>query len=44
MRLPEEYMDSVGTSHWGLVLNRRVLPDLSARVSYWLIANLTPGA
>ncbi len=45
MALPADYMEAAGASHWGLVLNRRVLPDLSGRVSDWLIAGLfnSPG-
>ena len=41
MALPADYMAAAGASHWGLVLNRRVLLDLSSRVSDWLIASLT---
>ena len=41
MALPTEYMEAAGASHWGLVLNRRVLPDLSGRVSDRLIARLS---
>ena len=41
MTLPAEYLESVGASHWGLVLNRRVLPDPSTRASDWLITGLT---
>ncbi len=41
MALPADYMAAAGASHWGLVLNRRVLLDLSSRVSDWLIAGLS---
>ena len=41
MRLPAEYLEVPGASHWGLVLNRRVLPDLSKQVTDWLDANVT---
>ena len=41
MHLPADYLDVPGASHWGLVLNRRVLPDLAARVTRWLDANVT---
>ena len=44
MTLPAEFMESVGASHWGKVLNRRLLQDLSNRVSDCLIANLTSSA
>ena len=40
MTLSADYMEAVGASHWGLVLNRRQLPDLSSRVTNWLNANL----
>ena len=36
MHLSAEYLDSPGSSHWGLVLNRRSLPSLSTSVSDWL--------
>ena len=36
MHLPAEYMESCGASHWGLVLNRRLLPALVDRVARWL--------
>ena len=39
MRLRAEYLESLGASHWGLALNRRLLPDLSKRVTKWLDAN-----
>ena len=39
MSLRAEYLESLGASHWGLVLNRRLLPDLSKRVTKWLDAN-----
>ena len=32
MYLPAEYLEARGSSHWGLVLNRRLLPNLSNRV------------
>ena len=41
MHLPAEYLDVPGASHWGLVLNRRVLPDVSAQVAGGLDANAT---
>lgn len=41
MHLAAEYLDVPGASHWGLVLNRRILPDLAARVAGWLDANVT---
>ena len=36
MHLSAEYMEACGASHWGLVLNRRLLPDLVSRVADWL--------
>ena len=39
MQLPADYLESRGSSHWGLVLNRRLLPDLSSRVADWLDTN-----
>ena len=41
MHLPADYLDVPGASHWGLVLNRRALPDVVARVAGWLDANVT---
>ena len=41
MHLPADYLEARGASHWGLVLNRRVLPDLSKQVTDWLDANVT---
>ena len=41
MHLPADYLDARGASHWGLVLNRRVLPGLSKQVTDWLDANVT---
>ena len=41
VRLPAEYLEAPGASHWGLVLNRRVLPDLATRVTDWLDASVT---
>jgi pimeloyl-ACP methyl ester carboxylesterase len=41
MHLPADYIEARGASHWGLVLNRRVLPDLAVRVTGWLEANVT---
>lgn len=38
MRLPADYIDVGDASHWGLVLNRRVLPHLADRVTDWLQA------
>ena len=39
MHLRAEYLESPGASHWGLVLNRRRLPDLARRVAEWLDVN-----
>ena len=39
MHLPAEYLESRGSSHWGLVLNRRLLPDLSNSLAGWLDTN-----
>ena len=39
MRLPADYFEAAGASHWGLMLNSRVLPDLADRVTDWLDAN-----
>ena len=36
MGLGEELMGAEGASHWGLVLNRRVLPGLARSVTEWL--------
>lgn len=41
MHLPAEFIEASGASHWGLVLNRRILPDLVARVAGWLDAHVT---
>ena len=41
MALPADYMEAAVASHWGLVLNRRLLTDLPGRVSDWLIAGLS---
>ena len=41
MHLRAEYLESLGASHWGLVLNRRLLPDLARRVTEWLDVNTT---
>ena len=41
MHLPTEYLESRGSSHWGLVLNRRLLPQTSSRIVDWLDANAT---
>ena len=41
MHLPADYLDVPGASHWGLVLNRRILPDLTTQVAGWLDANVT---
>ena len=41
MRLPADYLELSGASHWGLVLNRRLLPELSSGVMDWLDANAT---
>jgi pimeloyl-ACP methyl ester carboxylesterase len=36
MHLPAEHMTVEGASHWGLVLNRRVLPGIIDRVLRWI--------
>ena len=36
LHLPAEYMVAEGASHWGLVLNDRVLSTLVPDVSAWL--------
>ena len=36
MGLGEELMEAEGASHWGLVLNRRVMPGLARGVGQWL--------
>ena len=36
MGLGEELMEAEGASHWGLVLNRRVMPGLVRGVGKWL--------
>lgn len=41
MHLRAEYLESPGASHWGLVLNRRLLPDLARHVTEWLDVNAT---
>ena len=41
MHLPAEYLELRGSSHWGLVLNRRLLPGLSNRVVDWIDTNTT---
>ncbi len=41
MRLQADYLESSGASHWGLVLNRRLLPELSSLVMDWLDTNAT---
>jgi pimeloyl-ACP methyl ester carboxylesterase len=38
MHLPAEHVSIEGASHWGLVLNRRVLPEIVQRVTDWLDA------
>ena len=45
MTLTAEHMELVGATHWGLVLNRRLLRGLSSRVTDWLNATLafSPG-
>jgi pimeloyl-ACP methyl ester carboxylesterase len=42
MHLPVEHMSVDGASHWGLVLNRRVLADLVPRVVDWIDAHASP--
>ena len=39
MHLHAEYIESHGSSHWGLVLNRRLLPEISELVADWLDKN-----
>ena len=34
--LEADYMEAEGASHWGLVLNRRILPGLARSVTEWL--------
>ena len=41
MHLAADYIEAPGASHWGLVLNRRVLPELATRVTGWLDENVT---
>ena len=41
LRLPAASMDSKGASHWGLVLNRRVLARLVPEVHSWVKAKVT---
>ena len=41
MRLPAEHVEVRDASHWGLVLNRWVLPGMVARVTDWLGAHVT---
>ena len=36
LHLPADYIDVAGASHWGLVLNRRVLVTLAPTVAGWL--------
>lgn len=36
LHLPASYLSVEGASHWGLVLNRRVVPGLVARVTQWI--------
>jgi pimeloyl-ACP methyl ester carboxylesterase len=38
MHIPVEHMSVDGASHWGLVLNRRVIADLAPRIVAWLDA------
>jgi pimeloyl-ACP methyl ester carboxylesterase len=35
-------LEIVGASHWGLVLNRRLLPEMGSAVSGWLETNVAP--
>ena len=39
MHLRADYLESLGASHWGLVLNRRLLPDMARGTTEWLDAN-----
>jgi pimeloyl-ACP methyl ester carboxylesterase len=36
LHLPRQHLEVSGASHWGLVLNRRVLPDLVSAVVDWI--------
>jgi hypothetical protein len=36
LALPAHYVEAEGASHWGLVLNRRVLATLIPTVTGWL--------
>lgn len=36
LHLPRTHIEIPGASHWGLVLNRRVLPELVSAVVHWL--------
>jgi pimeloyl-ACP methyl ester carboxylesterase len=36
LQLPFDHVDISGASHWGLVLNRRLLPEMVSTVTNWL--------
>jgi pimeloyl-ACP methyl ester carboxylesterase len=38
-----DHLEIVGASHWGLVLNRRLLPAMSSAVGSWLEKNVSRG-
>ncbi|MDE2695328.1 MAG: alpha/beta fold hydrolase [Chloroflexota bacterium] len=40
MRLPADYIEVADASHWGLVLNGRVVPGMADRVTDWLDASV----
>ena len=41
--LAADHIEIVGASHWGLVLNRRLLPAISSAVGSWLEKNVSRG-
>ncbi|MXZ46337.1 MAG: alpha/beta fold hydrolase [Chloroflexi bacterium] len=41
MRLPADYIEVPEASHWGLVLNRRVVPGMADWVTDWLDASVS---
>ena len=42
-QFPADHVSIEGASHWGLVLNRRVLPGIVSSVIGWLEKNTSPG-
>src|SRR6266849_5218437 len=42
-QFPADHVSIEGASHWGLVLNRRVLPGIVSSVIGWLEKNPSPG-